>query len=160
MREILYHPPTRKHTIQCHHPIRKYTIQCHHPIRKHTIQYHNPIRKVVMIIHYKYKVTPSVKGTHVIRPPPPLKAVNLSLSQKEIDLGIRAATGEALADPPYFLFLQRRATSRACIPTLQQSYFSPDDSGACRPARHRFRSGPTTPSFFSPVPVEKKHHQV
>ena len=64
MREILYHPPTRKHTIQCHHPIRKHTIQCHHPIRKHTIQYHTPIRKVVMIIHYKYKATPSVKGTH------------------------------------------------------------------------------------------------
>ena len=55
---ILYHPPTRKHTIQCHHPTRKHTIQCHHPTRKHIIQYHNPIRKVVMIIHYKYQTTP------------------------------------------------------------------------------------------------------
>ena len=49
---ISYHPPTRKHTIQCHHPTRKHTIQCHHPIRK-----------VVMTIHYKYQTTPSVKGT-------------------------------------------------------------------------------------------------
>ena len=134
MREILYHPPTRKHTIQCHHPIRKHTIQCHHPIRKHTIQchhpirkhiiqYHNRIRKVVKIIHYKYKATPSVKGTlilirrlicnhsQLIRP---LSSLSF-LPQKETDLGIGAATGEALADPSSFwFFLQRSATPRAC----------------------------------------------
>ena len=59
--------------------------------------------------------------------------------------------GEALADPPSFLFLQRSATSRAYRPALQQSYFSPDDPGACRPARQQSRSGPTTPTRSGPT---------
>ena len=49
--------------------------------------------------------------------------------------------GEAPADPPppplLSCFLHRSATSRARRPALQQSYFSPDDPRACRPARHR-----------------------
>ena len=149
MREILYHPPTRKHTIQCHHPIRRHTIQSHHLIRKHTIQYHNPIRKVVMIIHYKYKATPSVKRTQThtqnIRP----LAVSL-FSQKETDLGIGASTGEALVDPPSFLFLQRSATPKACESPLLRSYFSADDPASNSPARQQSRSGPTTLHTLQP----------
>ena len=45
-------------------------------------------------------------------------------------------------DPPSFLILQRSATFRACSP-----------------ARHRSRSGSTTPTRSSPVSVEKRHHQ-
>ena len=120
MREILYHHPTRKHAIQCHHPIRKHTIQCHHPIRKHTIQYHNPIRKVVMITHYKYQATPSMKGTQTYATHSPSKQLIFS-HQKETDLGIGAATDEALADPLCHLFLQgaqdpEPATSPAAVP--------------------------------------------
>ena len=64
------------------------------------------------------------------------------------------------ADPSSFLFLQRSATSKACRPSLQQSYFSPDDPVACRPACQQFRSGPTTPTRSSPVRLKKKHHQL
>ena len=51
-------------------------------------------------------------------------------------------------------------SARACRPALQQSYFSPDDPGVCRPTCHQSRSGLTTPTPFSPVPVEKRHHQL
>ena len=159
MREILYHPLTRKHTIQCHHPIRRHTIQSHRPIRKHTIQYHNPIRKVVMIIHYKYKATPSVKGmqTHTqnIRP----LAVSL-FYQKETDLGIGAATSEALADPSSFLFLQRSATAEECHPqslriTIAAVLLQRRRSASNSPASQQSRSGPTTSTRSTPVPVKK-----
>ena len=80
--------------------------------------------------------------------------------QKETDLGIGAATGDAPVDPFLFLSLQRSATSKACRPALQQSNFSPDDPVACRPARQQSRSGSTTPTRSSPVPVEKRHHQL
>ena len=69
------------------------------------------------------------------------------------------ATGEALADPPSSLFLQRSATSRACRSTVQRSYLNPGDPRACSPARQQSRSGPTTPTRSSPVPVENRHHQ-
>ena len=85
-------------------------------------------------IHYKYQATPSVKGTQRIRP-----LSCLLFSQKETDLGIRAATGEAPAGPSSFLFfLKRRATSRVC-----------------RPTQHQSRSGPTTQTRSSLVRLKK-----
>ena len=109
MREILHHPSTRKHT-----------IQCHHPIRKHTIQYHNPIRKVVMIIHYKYKATPSVKGTPILS-----NLSILSFLSERIRLRYRSGHGRSPRRPFFLLVLlagechiQSLSISSSSTPTL------------------------------------------
>ena len=63
---------------------------------------------------------------------------SLSFSQRGTDLGIGAATGEALADPSSFLYLQRTIAP------------NPTDQSNSSPG-----SGPTTPTRSSPVQLKK-----
>ena len=107
-----------------------------------------------MNIHYKYKAAPPLKGTPILS-----NLSTLSLfSQKESDLGIGAATGEALAGPSsYWFFLQESAASSR--PILQRSYSSPNDPVSSSSAHQQSWSNPATPTRSSPVPVEKRHHQ-
>ena len=67
--------------------------------------------------------TPSVKGRPILSS---LSSISFLL---ETDLGIGAATGEAIADPSSFcFFLQRLAAFRTRRSAQQQSYPRPDDA--------------------------------
>ena len=92
--------------------------------------YHRPIRKVIMIIHYKYRATPTNKRYAIITS----SIVELFIfCKKDIDLGIGEPACAPSLDHPFIVGYRLFGD-----PTLQID--------------------PATPTGSNPISIKKHHH--